>query len=63
MSACTTPLIPSTRPGQWLGNGADELGLAGTVDRAPFQLLIDGQHPQRATQLGRGIRAEVGARL
>ena len=54
---------PVDPPGQWLGDGAVEFGLAGDVDRGPFQALIDGHHPQRGTQLGRGYGKTSARRL
>jgi conjugative relaxase-like TrwC/TraI family protein len=37
--------------GQWLGEGAERLGLAGNVDRDVFKDLLDGRMPD-GTQLG-----------
>lgn len=37
--------------GQWLGEGAERLGLAGNVDRDVFKELLDGRMPD-GTQLG-----------
>ncbi|MEK7116206.1 MAG: relaxase domain-containing protein, partial [Patescibacteria group bacterium] len=32
-------------PSQWLGKGAETLGLAGAVDRETFQRLLAGEMP------------------
>lgn len=49
---------PVDPPGRWLRVGGTALALDGVVDRDAFQRLIDGRHPQRATQLGRGYGAK-----
>ena len=39
------------RPGQWIGAGAERLGLSGQVTREQFYALCENQHPQTGGQL------------
>jgi conjugative relaxase-like TrwC/TraI family protein len=39
------------RPGQWIGAGAERLGLSGQVTREQFYALCENQHPQTGEQL------------
>ncbi|MGH7953955.1 MAG: MobF family relaxase, partial [Limisphaerales bacterium] len=39
------------RPGQWIGAGAERLGLDGQVTREQFYALCENQHPQTGEQL------------
>jgi conjugative relaxase-like TrwC/TraI family protein len=39
------------RPGQWIGVGAEQLGLDGQVTREQFYALCENQHPQTGEQL------------
>jgi len=37
--------------GQWVGTGADRLGLRGEVEREPFKRLLNNRHPEDNTKL------------
>jgi conjugative relaxase-like TrwC/TraI family protein len=39
------------RPGQWIGAGAERLGLSGQVTREQFHALCENRHPQTGEQL------------
>ena len=47
-----------TATGRWLGSGAKELGLEGTVTAEGLVRLFDGQHPATGEQLGRSLRKD-----
>lgn len=52
-----------TISGEWLGQGAAQLGLTGTVGKKAFLALCDGQHPltgQRLTLRMNSVRREGG---
>jgi hypothetical protein len=49
--------------GEWLGQGAEQLGLQGTVNEAAFFALCEGKHPATGQKLGQRmntVRQEVG---
>jgi conjugative relaxase-like TrwC/TraI family protein len=46
---------PGEVPGQWSGHQAAELGLAGQVDGADLQALLEGHDPMTGSQLGRAL--------
>jgi hypothetical protein len=47
-----------TATGWWCGNGAEDLGLAGSVSVEGLVRLFDGQHPGTGEQLGRTLRKD-----
>ena len=48
-------------PGQWIGSGAGELGLSGTVTAEGFQALMAGRHPRTGLQLAKRGERSVAA--
>jgi conjugative relaxase-like TrwC/TraI family protein len=46
---------PGEVPGVWSGRQATTLGLSGTVDVEPLELLLSGRDPASATPLGREL--------
>jgi conjugative relaxase-like TrwC/TraI family protein len=48
-------------PGEWLGSGAGELGLSGTVTGEGFQALMAGRHPKTGQQLAKRGERSVAA--
>lgn len=49
-------------PGRWLGHGAGELNLAGTIDPKDFTMVLSGRHPRTGERLisARGSAGRVG---
>jgi conjugative relaxase-like TrwC/TraI family protein len=47
-----------TAVGRWVGHGADELNLHGTVSAEALVRLFDGEHPGTGQQLGRRLRKD-----
>ena len=47
-----------TATGIWLGSGAKDLGLEGSVSAEGLMRLFDGQHPDTGEQLGRSLRKD-----
>ena len=46
---------PGEVPGVWCGRQATALGLSGTVEAEPLELLLSGRDPVSATPLGREL--------
>jgi conjugative relaxase-like TrwC/TraI family protein len=47
-----------TAVGRWVGNGAADLGLHGTVSAEGLVRLFDGEHPATGDRLGRRLRKD-----
>ncbi|MGH9167368.1 MAG: MobF family relaxase, partial [Acidimicrobiia bacterium] len=47
-----------TATGRWVGSGAADLGLEGTVTAEGLVRLFDGRHPGTGEQLGRRLRRD-----
>ncbi len=43
--------------GDWLGQGAEKLGLKGAVDEAAFLALCEGKHPETGKRLGQRMNS------
>jgi conjugative relaxase-like TrwC/TraI family protein len=52
--------LPVSGPGQWAGQAAEGLGLAGPVGAEEFRRLLEGRHPRTGDALGTG-RTSVAA--
>src|SRR3546814_16735609 len=50
------------RSGQWVGSGADTLGLSGAVDAAVFDKLLKGELPD-GTRIGHETQHRAGTDL
>lgn len=49
--------------GEWFGEAAKKLGLAGDVSSTDFKRVLDGRHPKTNAQLVRGSSAKDGKRV
>ena len=57
------PLPAAQAPDTWIGGAASAMGLAGPVNPAAFEALLEGRHPLTGRQIGSGRATVAGLDL